>query len=204
MAKNKKPPMQKSPKIEAEKKPRYLREVAQLHAPTVVRGLGNPSVLVSHIVAELDGDGVYIPAPPPNNVRAMATETYVWNQDHRSARKAAKGLWKIPNKKELQIFKVCRRFGWLKPWKTDRWMGWGIMSKNQKAEVVGLGLQNEPVKVCKFLEGNKGVWHGFPINYREKGEEIICDHALAYWARWGIIDKSDIGDIKWKLKSPLV
>lgn len=83
-------------------------------------------------------------------------------------------------------------------------MGWGIMSKNKRAGFVGLGLHNEPVKVCKFLEGNKGIWHGFPINYQEKGEEIISDHALAYWARWDIIDKSDIDDIKWKLRSPLV
>ena len=39
------------------------------------------------------------------------------------------------------------------------------------------------VKVCKFVEGNPGLWHGYPNDYRRENEDVICDNAIRYWGR---------------------
>lgn len=110
MAKNrskKKLPILRDAKEESERKPRFLMEVKEKPVPCIVKGPGNPSIFVSHNVSILNGDGDYISSLPPDNTRAMVTETYVWNQDHRSTRKSAKGLWQIPEKKNYKYSKLA-------------------------------------------------------------------------------------------------
>ena len=87
-------------------------------------------------------------------------------------------------------------------------MGWNVLYDKGQAQVIGKGVDNNgnhvDVKVGKFVEGNKGRWHGYPIDYRKNNEDIICDTALFYWLKFNVIDKSEIDDIRRKEDSSLL
>lgn len=99
-------------------------------------------------------------------------------------------------------------------WKEDTYKGWGInllpnvttILHDQTFEVqnLGKGLDNEDLKICKFVEGNKGDWHGYPINYTLKNQEYIPERIIdSWWKELKVIDKSDYNDIRTKQESSL-
>ena len=176
-------------------------------APAVPK-TGNKSILITHYVAILDSCGYCQFCADGSVSTAQITETYVWNQDHRGTLKANKGHWTIAEELEEGMFELCRNNGAFKTWKGDTHMGWSVCPQNDNLIVIGTGVNNEgkyiDVKVAKFVEGNKGMWHGYPIDYRMTREDTICDNALECWVHMGFIDKSEIQDIKLKEDSSLV
>ena len=93
-------------------------------------------------------------------------------------------------------------------WKNNTHMGWGVCCQGGLAQILGQGVTSDNqminVKVCKFVEGNQGLWHGYPIDYRRDNEDVICDNALHYWERLNLIDKSEITDIQSKDDTSLI
>ena len=62
-------------------------------------------------------------------------------------------------------------------------MGWGVCNHQGQAQVLGQGVTSDNqminVKVCKFVEGDRGFWHGYLIDYRRDNEDVICDNAIS-------------------------
>lgn len=177
------------------------------NSPALPKG-GNPSQQITHDVAKLEEDGGHKLDASGNIVLETVTETYVWNQDHRTTLKADKGNWTVLKTEEESMFLKCRRFGLFKKWKSNTHMGWNILLDNNQLKIIGKGVRKKgvliDVKVAKFVEGNSGIWHGYPIDYRNVNEDVICDNALYCWLRLNVIDKSEISDIQRKEESSLV
>lgn len=198
----------KVPKGMAKKKriPRYLQKTPA-RVPAVYKA-GNHSrhftimvpVLKTDGTIKLDGNGMI--------VREEVSENYEWNQKHRNQHKAGSGLWTVPENIEGIIFLKCRNNGAFCKWKGNTHMGWGVCNHQGQAQVLGQGVTSNKqmidVKVCKFVEGNLGLWHGYPIDYRRDNEDFICDNAIHYWERLNLIDKSEITDIQSKEDSSLI
>ena len=176
--------------------------------PPAIPKVGNPSRKITHDVAILENDGGHKLDASGNIERESITETYVWNQDHRTTLKADKGKWTVAEKEEEYMFLKCRRYGLFKKWKTNTHMGWNILLENNQLKIIGQGVgkmgNHIDVKIAKFVEGNAGTWHGYPIDYRNVNESVICDNALYCWLRLKVIDKSEIPDIQRKEESSLV
>lgn len=186
--------------------PKYLQS-PPLPTPIVKRG-GNPERQFSFVVPVLSDDGTLQYDQNQKVKREEVTEKYVWNQKHRTQWKTGNGRWTIPPNVEAAIFLMCRFMGCFKKWKENTSMGWGVYPCQGQAQILGQGVRDDEqmidVKVCKFVEGNKGCWHGYPIDYREGSQAIICDNALSYWEKLHLIDKSEIDDIRNKEDSSLV
>jgi hypothetical protein len=185
--------------------PKYM--LAPVQKQTVVSKSGNPEKVVSFDIPVLK-DGTIQFNDNGELIRENVTEIYTWNQDHRKTLKANKGCWVISEELEEIMFEGCRCNGLFKVWKGEKHMGWNVLDDNGSALVIGKGIDNEgnhiDVRVGKFVEGNKGRWHGYPIDYRHINEDIICDNALFYWMRLNVIDKSEIDDIRRKEDSSLL
>lgn len=181
--------------------------LAPVQKQTVVSKSGNPEKVVSFDIPVLK-DGTIQIDDNGELIRENVTEIYTWNQDHRKTLKANKGCWVISEELEEIMFEGCRCNGLFKVWKGEKQMGWNVLDVNGSALVIGKGIDNEgnhiDVRVGKFVEGNKGRWHGYPIDYRHINEDIICDNALFYWMRLNVIDKSEIDDIRRKEDSSLL
>lgn len=186
--------------------PKYMQKPVD---PTpAVYNAGNHSRQFTIQVPVLNIDGTIKMDENQNVVVEEKSEIYEWNQKHRNQHKAGSGLWTVPECVEGLVFLNCRQSGAFTHWKSGTHKGWGVRCNKGQALVIGQGVSNNnqmtEVKVCKFVEGNKGRWHGYPIDYRKTSEDIICDNALFYWERMRLIDKSDISDIQNKEDSPLV
>lgn len=169
---------------------------------------GNPSKQITHQIPVVNAGGTIQIDAHGSIVLMEVTETYVWNRNHRSMARTRKGRWSIDQDNEERLFCHCRQNGLVKQWKDKTCMGWNILFQNNKLQVLGKGLSQSgtliDVKVCKFVEGNMGLWHGYPIDYRRRTEDTICDNALNYWLKMGVIDKSEIIDIKKREESSLI
>lgn len=187
------------------KTPRYMRQKEK--PKDAVPKDGNKQQALTHQVLKIDKNGIIVVDEHGSLVRDQITEIYVWNKDHREAAKENKGVWTIAEADELVIFQNCRQNGAFQHWKNQTHKGWGVhvVGGTSTALTLGQDYQRKDVKVCKFVEGNKGLWHGYPINYRLEREDVICDTALFYWCNLlKIIDKSEIVDIKNKEESSLI
>lgn len=186
--------------------PKYQQE-SETSLPVVYKA-GNHSYKYKIKVPVLNMDGTIKLDENGHFVFEDVSDIYEWNQKHRNQHKAGSGFWRVTEQVEGGIFLQCRQFGAFTHWKSDTHKGWGVYSVQGNAMVIGQGISNDnqmtDVKICKFVEGNKGLWHGYPIDYRKTSEDIICDNALHFWSRLQLIDKSDIVDIKNKDDSPLV
>ena len=186
----------------ARKIPKYLQDPPEKKKITTKDG--NPQKLLKHFVALLDQDD-RVQISGNDLVRIETQETYVWNQDHRRTTKSDKGHWEISEDSELLMFQGCRYNGCFVAWKSNTHKGWGVFPTSEgKLLKIGKGCNGLDVKVCKFVEGNKALWHGYPIDYREE-EDVICDNALSYWYNvLHVIGKSEIDEIRDQQDSSLV
>lgn len=188
------------------RQPRYMQQPAA-PAPAVYKA-GNHSRQFTIQVPVLNADGTIKLDGQGLIVREGVTDTYEWNQKHRNQHKAGSGLWTVPENVEGIIFLKCRNNGAFSWWKKNTHMGWSVCNHQGQAQVLGKGVTSDnqmiDVKVCKFVEGNPGLWHGYPIDYRRDNEDVICDNAIHYWERLKVIDKSEITDIQSKEDSSLV
>ena len=175
---------------------------------SVVYKMGNPSREFNIMVPILNEDGTIKLDGAKMIVREEVTERYEWNQKHRNQHKGGSGRWSVPEAVEGIIFLKCRKNGAFSTWKNKTHMGWGVCCQGGQAQVLGRGVTSDnqmiDVKVCKFVEGNPGLWHGYPIDYRRDNEDVICDNAIHYWERLNLIDKSEITDIQSKEDSSLI
>lgn len=174
---------------------------------TFINTSGNPYYIYNGDYAALDAEDNII--FDGNKIKGFPVqERYEINLEHRpQKRKAGKGMWQISYNEEFGCFSQCRKLGAFKSWQSDKHLGYGVyvpdLSVNKTPLVLGVDLNNMPVKVCQFREGNKGVWHGFPFNYMEDKDDYICNNALFIWLRLGIIKKSEIDSINNKEESVL-
>ena len=132
--------------------PKYMIE--PVNKPQVQSKTGNPSKQITLDVPMLNADGT-IKIDSQNNIeKESVTETYVWNQDHRTTLKSNKGCWTIPILAELDMFEQCRTYGLYKKWKGTTHMGWNILYQNNQVNNVGKGVDSDnkwiDVKVGKF------------------------------------------------------
>ena len=186
----------------AKKTPKYMQKPASPKGK--VSKAGNPQMQLKHFVALLDHENK-VQISGGDLVRTEVQETYVWNQDHRRTTKSDKGHWEIPEKIELAMFVDSRYKGCFTAWKAGNHKGWGVLPAGEGQLIkIGKGCNGNDVKVCKFVEGNHALWHGYPIDYREE-EDVICDNALSYWYNvLHVIRKSEIEEIKDQQDSSLV
>lgn len=186
----------------AKRVPKYMQDPPE-EKKVVSKGC-NPEIELNHYVALTD-ENDRLQWSAGDLIREKIKETYVWNQDHRTTTKSKKGHWEIAEKTELEIFKACRYCGWIVKWKKATKKGWGVLpTKNGELIKIGRAENRKAVNVCKFVEGNKSKWHGYPIDYRDEND-VICDNALLYWYKvLHVIGKSELNDIRRQLDSSLV
>lgn len=212
MAKKRKTPRYVEEEMEQASTVEAVRELTPLVASLQANPVrptrdGNQEIVLDHDVAELNAEG----HPYYNNgalARLHITETYAFNAKHREQHLVNSGYWTVTRDQERISFQTCRYNGAFAVWNGDKHKGWGVLIENDMAVCLGEGVDeynnSHPVKICKFLEGNPNLWHGYPIYYQSKKEETICDNALSFWANiLGIIDKSEINDIKNREESSL-
>ena len=194
--------MLKNDNCMAKKTPKYLQEVVPKKEK--VSKAGNPQKQLKHFVALLDIDN-RAQISGGDLVRIEVQETYVWNQDHRRTTKSDKGHWEIPENAELAMFVDSRYNGCFTAWKAGTHKGWGVLPAGGGQLIkIGKCCNGNDVEVCKFVEGNHALWHGYPIDYREE-EDVICDNALSDWYNvLHVIGKSEIEEIRDQQESSLV
>ena len=191
----------------AKRQPRY-QQVAVVPEEEA-RKDGNETRELSHLVWMIDDNNALVLDEHGNPHRCLVSEKYTCNGQHRQFALPEKGVWHIQKDDELNIFKRMRWCGHYIHWKENTCKGWGVLIQpntytlllDQKYEiqVLGSGYNREELVICKFVEGNAGEWHGYPINHTLRNEDYIPERIVkCWWQTFRVIGKSDYNDIRTK------
>lgn len=120
--------------------------------------------------------------------------SYIISAAHRR-KSSQKSRWTINTNEEM----TCFSNSMINTWKQD-FNAWGLHIINNTPNILGKGINNEDLKVAKFVDGNQNnIWHGYPANILANKQDIPPISILQLWKKLNYINKSDIKKIRQQL-----
>lgn len=117
------------------------------------------------------------------------TKRYIISSAHRRSQ-PHKSRWIVSATKEVNCFIDSDVSGW-----TEVDIAWGIILENNTLLSLGRGVQNDMLKVAKFV-GINNVWHGYPADYLRNHQDRPSMKILQIWREKGIIEKHQVVKIR--------
>lgn len=126
--------------------------------------------------------------------------TYLVSPKHREKNNPHKSVWIVSPDEEFDCFKYTYTNDWV-----ENNEAWGfLIDGNNKLRVIGIGLNDEELKIAKFKNKNNSVeWHGYPCNYMANTYDVPSDAVMKKWVEQNRITKAKMSKIQRNLSCNL-
>ncbi len=119
-------------------------------------------------------------------------EKYIISSHHRMRGRPHKSVWIISHDQEVLCFVDSIQNKW-----RDGSQAWGLFLVDNILNVLGESDDNIGLKIAKFVDGMaSSVWHGYPANFMENGQDRPTSTILHNWVERGLISKATMSRIR--------
>lgn len=121
------------------------------------------------------------------------TVTYLVSPKHREKDNPHKSVWIISHDEEFGCFKYTYKNDWV-----VNNEAWGfLLDADDKLRVVGIGLNDEELKIAKFKKDPNSVeWHGYPCNFFVNTYDVPSEAVMKMWVAQKRISKAKMSKIQ--------